>query len=146
MRLQVMAPGGDGARVCRAAPVAALLGPFAKLDNVSRASRQSPWRITALSRSCQPLVCVQLRRWLTVTGRQSRSRQSLVPLFNSCCGQDVGIAGPARPSVPTATHWPLVAVLARLHSGLSPVPPPAPRCIFHGGILGPVPDAYFTEV
>ena len=33
-----MAPGGDGAGVCRAGPVAALLGPFAELDNVSRAS------------------------------------------------------------------------------------------------------------
>ena len=37
---------GDATRVCRAAPVAALLGPLAELDNISRDSRQCPWRLT----------------------------------------------------------------------------------------------------
>ena len=41
--------------VCRAAPVAALTGLLAELDNVSRASRQYPWRLTG-RQSHQPLV------------------------------------------------------------------------------------------
>ena len=85
-----------GVQVCRAALVATLLGPLAELDNVSRASRQCPWRLIARqSRSRQPSVCS--------AARQSRSGQSLVPRFKSCGAHDVH-GRQRRPSVPTATH------------------------------------------
>ena len=86
----------------RAAPVAALLGvlgPLAELDNVSCASRQCPRRLMG-RQSREPFVCsARRRRWLTVTGRQSRPelRQSLVPQFKSYGAQDVGSAGPQYP-------------------------------------------------
>ena len=64
--------------VCRAAPLAALLGLLAKLDtcNVSSASRQCPWRLTG-RQSGQPLVCSAAAMGHHGTGRQSRSPQMI---------------------------------------------------------------------
>ena len=92
---------GDAAGVCRAAPVAALLCPPAELDNVSRASRHCPWRLTG-RQSRQSLVCsaaamVRRDRPSATDLARSQSRQSLVPRFKSCWAQDVGSAGCQNP-------------------------------------------------
>ena len=91
-----------GVQVCRAALVATLLGPLAELDNVSRASRQCPWRLTA-RQSRQPSVAAMAhgdRPSVTVAQVVSTPIQ-VMP--RAGCRQ-------RRPSVPTATHWPFVAV------------------------------------
>ena len=97
-------------------------------------------------------MCVQPQRWLTVTARQSLSHQSLKPRFNSCGWQDVGITGPARPSVPSATthgdslafgrgvspplQWPVPGAPAGPPVHISQrYPETCPRCIFHGGMI-----------
>ena len=61
-----------------------LVAPVISTLGCSRAtSRTSRW-------------CFQPLRWLTVKGRQSRSRQSSVPRFKSCGAQDVGSANDAQ--------------------------------------------------
>ena len=96
---------GDAAWVCRAAPVAALLGPLAELDNVSRASRQCPWRLTG-RQSRQPLVCSA-----AAMAHRFRPSVTVAPVVSTPI-QVMRRAGcqQRRPPVPTATHWPLVAV------------------------------------
>ena len=97
---------GDAAGVCRAAPVAALLGPLrlAELDNVSRASRHCPWRLTG-HQSHQPLVFSA-----AAMAHRDRPSVTVVPVVSTPI-QVMRSAGcwQRRPSVPTTTHRPLVA-------------------------------------
>ena len=97
--------------------------PLAELDNISRSSRQGPWLLTG-RKSRQPIVC-------SAAAMAHRNRPSVMvtPVISTQI-QAIrrAVCRQRRPSVPTVTHWPLVAVWARLRSGLQS-PLHIARCI-----------------